>query len=71
LRQRNEWKFFGALPAADRRLATVWWIAVMLRGVLPAVFAIGMGSLVGAVSAEASFGDRWRGWAACLSCCRC
>ena len=49
LRQRNEWKFFGALPAADRRLATVWWIAVMLRGVLPAVFAIGMGSLVGAV----------------------
>src|SRR5213593_608323 len=49
LRQRNEWKFFGVLPRADRPLAGVWWIALVLRGALPAVFAIAMGVLVGAV----------------------
>jgi ATP-binding cassette subfamily B protein len=49
LRERNEWKFFGVLPKADRALAAVWWLAVMLRGTLPAVFAMAMGVLVGAV----------------------
>src|SRR5438093_5724986 len=49
LRQRNEWKFFGVLPKADLSLAVAWWIAVVLRGVLPAVLAIAMGFLVGAV----------------------
>ena len=46
---RNEWKFFGVLPEADRVLAIVWWVVLVLRGVLPAVFAIAMGVLVGAV----------------------
>ncbi len=49
LRQRNEWKFFGVLPKADYGLAVAWWGAILLRGVLPAVFAIAMGLLVGAV----------------------
>src|SRR5947208_1217790 len=49
LRERNEWKFFGVLTKADRRLAGAWWGALGLRGVLPAVFAIAMGALVGAV----------------------
>src|SRR3989454_3730732 len=49
LRQRNEWKFFGVLPKADRSLAIAWWAALLLRGVLPAVFAIAMGLLVSAV----------------------
>ena len=49
LRARNEWKFFAVLPLADRGLAALWWTAVILRGVLPAVFAIAMGMLVGAV----------------------
>src|SRR6058998_3511529 len=49
LRQRNEWKFFGVLPKADRILAASWWVALLLRGVLPAVFAVAMGLLVGAV----------------------
>jgi ABC-type multidrug transport system fused ATPase/permease subunit len=49
LRERNEWKFFAALPRADARLAFVWWLVLLLRGVLPAVFAVAMGSLVGAV----------------------
>jgi ABC-type multidrug transport system fused ATPase/permease subunit len=47
--QRNEWKFFGVLPKADRGLAVAWWIALGLRGALPTVFAIAMGILVGAV----------------------
>jgi ABC-type multidrug transport system fused ATPase/permease subunit len=49
LRARNEWKFFAVLPRADRTLAAVWWIVLVLRGVLPAVFAIAMGVLVDAV----------------------
>ena len=49
LRERNEWKFFGALPKADRPLALAWWVILLLRGLLPAVFAIAMGVLVGAV----------------------
>ena len=49
LRERNEWKFFGVLPKADRPLAIAWWIVLVLRGVLPAVFAVAMGVLVGAV----------------------
>ena len=49
LRERNEWKFFGVLPKADHFLAISWWVVLVLRGVLPAVFAIAMGVLVGAV----------------------
>jgi ABC-type multidrug transport system fused ATPase/permease subunit len=49
LRARNELKFFAVLPKADRPLAVVWWFVVVLRGVLPAVFAIAMGVLVAAV----------------------
>jgi ATP-binding cassette subfamily B protein len=49
LRQRNEWKFFSVLPKADGPLATAWWAVLILRGVAPAVFAIAMGALVGAV----------------------
>jgi ATP-binding cassette, subfamily B, bacterial len=46
LRDRKEWKFFAVLPQADRFLAFVWWGLLVLRGVLPAVFAIAMGVLV-------------------------
>ncbi len=49
LRGRAEWKFFGVLPKADRLLAMAWWVLLVLRGVLPAVFAVAMGLLVGAV----------------------
>jgi ABC-type multidrug transport system fused ATPase/permease subunit len=49
LRARNDWKFFGALPRADRTLAVAWWVVLALRGVLPAVFAVAIGTLVGAV----------------------
>jgi ATP-binding cassette subfamily B protein len=49
LRDRQEWKFFAVLPAADGPLAVAWWAVLILRGVLPAVFAVTMGMLVGAV----------------------
>jgi len=49
LTERKEWKFFGVLPKADRGLAAAWWTALILRGTLPAGFAIAMGVLVGAV----------------------
>ena len=53
LTNRNEWetlrKFFAVLPKADPTLAASWWAVLLLRGVLPAAFAIAMGVLVGAV----------------------
>jgi ABC-type multidrug transport system fused ATPase/permease subunit len=49
LRARKEWIFFGALPKADGPLAFAWWGALILRGILPALFSIAMGVLVGAV----------------------
>ena len=45
---RKEWKFFVVLPKADRGMAIAWWVALILRGVLPAVFAVATGVLVGA-----------------------
>src|SRR5580700_7148831 len=49
LTARNEWKFFSVLPKADLPLALAWWVALLLRGVLPAVFTVAMGLLIGAV----------------------
>jgi ATP-binding cassette subfamily B protein len=49
LRERNEWKLFAALAKADPALAGVWWVTLVLRGLLPAVFGIAMGVLVAAV----------------------
>jgi ABC-type multidrug transport system fused ATPase/permease subunit len=45
----NELKFFAILPRADRALAAAWWAVLAARGVLPALFAIAMGGLVGAI----------------------
>jgi ATP-binding cassette, subfamily B, bacterial len=49
LTERNEWKFFAVLAKAHAGLAAAWWAALLLRGTLPAAFAIAMGVLVGAV----------------------
>ena len=48
-RERQEWKFFSVLPRADPALAATWWLVLVLRGALPAIFGIAMGVLVGAV----------------------
>ena len=45
----DRWKFFAILPRADSALAVAWWTVLALRGVLPALFAIAIGTLVGAV----------------------
>jgi len=45
----NGWKFFAVLGRADAPLALAWWAVLGVRGVLPAVFAVAMGLVVGAV----------------------
>jgi ATP-binding cassette subfamily B protein len=50
LRRRDEYQFFRVLPSADPRLATAWWLLLVLRGVLPAVFTVTIGVLVNAVN---------------------
>jgi ABC-type multidrug transport system fused ATPase/permease subunit len=49
LRARKEWMFFAVLPRADSALAAAWWAVLLLRGILPALFAIAMGALVASV----------------------
>jgi ATP-binding cassette subfamily B protein len=49
LAARKEWQLFSALPRAAPALALWWWIALLLRGTLPALFAVAMGVLVSAV----------------------
>src|SRR5258707_13052287 len=48
-RMRAALKLFAVLLKADRPLAVAWWIVVVLRGLLPALFAVATGALVGAV----------------------
>src|SRR6266545_7076979 len=54
LRARKEWQFFAVLPKADPLLAGGWYLVLLLRGVLPAVFALAMGDLVRSVQAGTS-----------------
>jgi ATP-binding cassette subfamily B protein len=49
LRQTAEWRLFGAFFSAGPVLAVTWWALVVLRGLLPAAFVVGMGVLVSAV----------------------
>ena len=56
VRGRAEWKFFAALGQADRPLAVAWWLVLILRGVLPALFGLAMGGLVAAVEQGAALG---------------
>ena len=51
LRRRQEWQFFAALRQASPGLAVAWWLLLAVRGVLPAIFAVATGALVGAVQA--------------------
>ncbi|MEP6918230.1 MAG: ABC transporter ATP-binding protein, partial [Acidobacteriota bacterium] len=48
LTKRKDWQFFSVLIKADRLLAIGWWSVLLLRGVLPAVFTVATGTLVGA-----------------------
>ncbi len=53
VRSSNLWTVARVLPRADRSLALAWWTVLIFRGLLPAVFAIAMGMLVGAVQHRA------------------
>jgi ATP-binding cassette, subfamily B, bacterial len=48
LRSRRGMQVFAVLPRASRPLAIAWWSVLLLRGILPGLFAIAMGVLVGA-----------------------
>jgi ATP-binding cassette subfamily C protein len=54
LRERQEWQFFANLPRADRPLAIAWWALVVLRSVLPPIFAVATGAVIGAVVSTSS-----------------
>src|SRR5262249_46596041 len=54
LRERKEWQFFAVLANAAPGLAAMWWISLVLRGILPAAFALTMGVLAGAVGRAAA-----------------
>ena len=66
LRARDEWKFFGVLPQADRVLAIAWWTVLVLRGLLPASFAIARhrSQQVSLAAASRAVEQEWRGMAA-------
>ncbi len=50
LTSSGPWQFFAVLPQAHRVLAITWWSLLLLCGLLPAVFALATGALVGAVT---------------------
>jgi ATP-binding cassette subfamily B protein len=52
LRSRNEWKLAAVLPRAAPGLAIAWWAILVLRALLPAVFAVAMGWLVGTIQRD-------------------
>ena len=66
----KEWMFFAALPKADRLLAVIWWAVLLLRGILPALFAIAMGVLVAAVQTGDALAARSPSSASSSCCCR-
>lgn len=49
LASRKEWLFFKVLSRADGPLALIWWIVLVTRALLPALFAVAMGIMVNAV----------------------
>jgi ATP-binding cassette, subfamily B, bacterial len=54
LGRRQEWQLFSTLHRADLPLGVAWWFLLVLRGALPAMFAVAMGSLVGTVQSGRS-----------------
>ncbi len=49
LTARDEWKYMLLLPRASAVLTFAWWFLLLARGLLPALFVVAMGVLVGAV----------------------
>lgn len=51
-----EWRFLGALWRTAPALTAAWWLLVVLRGALPAAFAVSMGVVVAAVQGDGALG---------------
>ncbi|MEO7555390.1 MAG: ABC transporter ATP-binding protein [Acidimicrobiales bacterium] len=49
LRQWEVWQLFSVLHRAEPKMSNAFWVLVVLRGALPAGFALAMGRLVSAV----------------------
>lgn len=49
-----EWRFLAALSKASAGLAGTWWGLIVLRGALPAAFALTIGAVVSAVQRDTS-----------------
>lgn len=47
---RKEWIFFHTLWRSHPWLTATWWALILLQGLLPAVFVVAVGMLVGAVA---------------------
>src|SRR3954454_2560720 len=56
IRERQEWQLARALHRAAPGLARWWWALLFVRGVLPAVLAVAIGVVVGAVNQGAPLG---------------
>lgn len=54
LRAGAGWRCLGAMRAAAPGLTVLWWALVVLRGLLPAAFALAMGALVDRVHSGGS-----------------
>lgn len=52
LTRRDEWQFIRMIGEASPLLSTLWWVFLVGRGLLPALFAVGMGLLTGAVQQQ-------------------
>ena len=48
------WQLFSVMHRAAPQAAVLWWALIVLRGILPAAFALSMGVLVDAVQNDAS-----------------
>jgi ATP-binding cassette, subfamily B, bacterial len=46
VKMRAEWQFAGVLAKADLGLTIAWWALILVRGALPAIFAIAIGWLI-------------------------
>ena len=72
LRARNEWKFFGILPQADRTLAVAWWArAAAARDCCPRCSPSPWACWWARCSGVTTWLYPWCWWRRCSCRCRC
>ncbi len=52
LTNRDEWRYMRLMHRAHLPLGITWWVLLVGRGLLPALFAVAMGFVVGAVERQ-------------------